>query len=326
MDIKRLLTIILILISIWVFGINPVYADEEATVSATIVGPSPIPTPTSAPVKFIIYGYGPTQSSVYLTGIGASEETKTDSSGYFEFSNLTFPTLLSVNQGYFYPELCLYAIDDEGRLTSTTCIPPMPFNVSTQAVGPFLLSPTLALSKGSLYKGDISYATGRTIPNTVVEIHFTRENKKYILNIIPDVSAYSLPIYQIESDDDGYFEFSLPTNTEDNWKIFSSINFIGSQSPLSNVLSFSINPLLYKIVNYYKQVSFYIKPTLFNIILILEIFTIFFLIYFALYLNKKYERLYGVSGPTKNINELQSDYERIQEEYLELLRRKDFLK
>ena len=54
------------------------------------------------------------------------------------------------------------------------------------------------------------------------------------------VYAFSLPQYEIQSDEQGNFEFNLPASYPQNWKVYAAAEFQGSPSPKSTSLSFKV--------------------------------------------------------------------------------------
>ena len=122
-----------------------------------------------------IYGYGPINSEVVLKGFGISEKTISDKTGLFRFSSV-------YNFTYSYPELCIQAVDSEKRTTQPTCIPPLPNdNLTPLEVGPILLSPTLSLSNNKVVTDSESYLSGKTTPNTKVNIYLAKKRTKKII-------------------------------------------------------------------------------------------------------------------------------------------------
>ena len=309
-------------------------ASPTATATPTA---SPIATPTPTPVvlpgEFIIYGYGPSESTINMTGIGVNESTVSDELGYFEFKNLPFPTIFSIIVNLFYPEVCFEAVDEDTRTTSPLCIPGLPDTITTNAVGPILLSPTLSIDKKSIAINESVIASGKTTPNTKVTIYFSRENKEFIFKVVEDVSAYSLPIYEVESSDNGYFEFSLPSNTPDDWKVFAASEIEGSNSASSNTLSFSVNPSIYKALKVYEDISYYIKPTLFKVVVAMQFILIIILLLTIRYINKKDDRYVSSTVPIektgkktkRSLAQLQSNYQGVHEEYIKFLKQKRHL-
>src|SRR4030043_1004675 len=208
-------------------------------------GATPIPTATPSPAPtgiFKIYGYAPSNSKVYMTGIAVSEETLSLSDGYFEIHRTFFPTFLSFLSGNKYPELCLFSQDQSKRLTSSVCIPSLPLSAQTSAVGPILLSPTFDIERGSFKTNEQSKAIGKTLPNTQVEIYIAREKQgSSFFNIVKSLWAYYIPTYQLTSNEFGNFEFNLP-NDPDIWRVFAIARVQNNFSAKSNTLTFVVFP------------------------------------------------------------------------------------
>ncbi|OGM12055.1 hypothetical protein A2W13_00030 [Candidatus Woesebacteria bacterium RBG_16_36_11] len=289
--------------------------EQDADVSATVTGPtatpttspsasgtpSPTPTltpkptykpgatpvPTAAPSPaptgiFKIYGYAPSNSKIYMTGIAVSEETVSLSDGYFEFNRLFFPTFLSFLSGNKYPELCLFSQDQSKRLTSSVCIPSLPLSAQTSAVGPILLSPTFDIERGIFNTNEQTKATGKTLPNTQVEIFIAREKQgSSFFNIVRSVWAYYIPTYQLTSNEDGNFEFNLP-NDPDIWRVFAIAKVQNNFSAKSNTLTFSISPsylrLLMIIIQFLKDLLIFIIPNWIYFVVLIQIVIIALLV------------------------------------------------
>lgn len=195
-----------------------------------------------------IYGFGPANSKTNLKGFGVSEETVSDETGLFIFNRIY--SLTST-----YPELCIQAIDDLGRVTQPTCIPSLPGdNLIPLEVGPILLSPTVSLTKNRVVEGQEAILTGKTTPNTLVNLFVSKRSGLSTLNFVPEVNAYSLPVVNTRSDDEGKFEIGLPTGTEAEYRMFASTKYGENLSAKSNTLTFAvitgIKSLLDKLVSY----------------------------------------------------------------------------
>ena len=346
----KILIYILIVLSVYQWAYVIAYADEEeeVTISSTIQGLTPSPTPTTAPTAtptstptptgsatptskpsekgLIIFGYAPANSYVEMSGIGVSEKTNSNISGYFEFSSLPFPTLLSGIAGFLYPELCFRGIDLKGKTTSVNCIPALPFKAPSTRIGPVLLSPTIGIENNVLYKGDIVKSGGITVPGSSVEIYLARKNLKYLTEIVKDVGAYNLPTYQVTANEEGYYEFNLPNNVADNWKIYSAAIVQGANTPKSNTLSFSVRPGIYKLTKIYQTISYYIVPVLYFIFIALEFGVILILIVSLRKLDEKYKIKKGkTTKHPKTIKKLVGEYAKVQAEYEELLKQKGLI-
>lgn len=169
-----------------------------------------------------IYGYGPINSEVTLRGFGVSEKTISDNTGLFRFGSV-------YNFSYSYPELCIQAVDGENRVTQPTCIPALPNDsIIPLEVGPILLSPTISLTDNKIVEGGESYLSGKTTPNTEVNIYLAGSK------------GYFLPVLGISSDGEGDFDINMPTSDIASYKVFASTKFGGNLSAKSNTLQFSV--------------------------------------------------------------------------------------
>lgn len=307
-------------------------ATATATSTATVTplataSPTITPTPLPQGEKLVIYGYGPSFSDIFMEGIGVSENTKTLEDGYFEFNNLTFPTLLSALSGHLYPEICIWSEDLLARKTPPTCIPPLSMAVLTRKIGPILLSPTLGIEDSIIPQGKQVIAYGTTTPNTEVSIFLAKKDIKSIFTIIPEISAFSLPKYLVTSNQKGYFEFTLPTSDSDNWNVYAASNYQGSNSPKSYTLSFNVNGPIMTIIETYQDILSPKRPSYLLIIIIIEILIIVVL---SIVTSKEKVR-HEKNNKRKHHNisdriyQLQNKYENIQREYEDLLRKKNNL-
>jgi len=202
-----------------------------STTSSTSSTPSPKPTSVveeTPPLKqymikpFSIYGYTGPNTPIYLVGFGVSERTVSDNSGFFRFTKIYSYSL-------FYPELCVYAVDSENRVTQPVCIPGLVEDRTIPSeVGPILLPPSISISKNNIKIGDESIVLGLTVPNSEVDVRLIR------------VGEYPLPLYQIKSRQDGTFEFSLPSSSLATYRISLSTRVGDFASERSNTLNFSV--------------------------------------------------------------------------------------
>lgn len=148
-----------------------------------------------------IYGYGPADSEIILSGFGVSEKVVSDKIGFFRFNKV-------YSYSFFYPELCIQAKDSNGLITQATCIPALPINnFIPNEIGPVLLSPTISLSNNNVVVNNEVIVSGNTVPNTNVSVYMAKN--------------YSLPIYQTTSDYNGRYEFSFIPSMSDSYKMFS---------------------------------------------------------------------------------------------------------
>lgn len=226
-------------------GTTPVGTATATPTTAGVATPTPIYSfPTAQPTQpdkkyrsnaLTIYGYGPINSEVTLKGFGVSERTISDSDGLFRFSEIYSFTLT-------YPELCMQAVDDKNRTTQPSCIPALPSDsLIPLEVGPVLLSPTVSLSENRVKEGNIATLSGKTTPNTKVNIFVAKKdggtNK---LSLVKEAYAYTLPTIDIKSDEKGEYEISLPTGESADYKVFASTKFGENLSAKSTTLTFSV--------------------------------------------------------------------------------------
>lgn len=290
--------------------------------------PSGTPKPPFAPNELIIYGYGPANSSFYLMGIAVYEVTKSDDKGYFVFNRLMFPTILSYASDLLFPELCIQAVDENNLVTQPSCIPAMPLNMSVQEVGPILVSPTLTIDKNIFYQDEFIQSMGKTIPNSKVFVTIIRQEKSFIPKIISQVSAYSIPHYEVTSDAEGNYSFNLPSNTLDNWKIFASTEYGENTTPASNTLHFRIKPQIYQATETYETIKKYITGDVYIAIAVIEILLIVALciLYYKRFkvgtLTHKYKVKVAKRRKHIKLSELQREYLKLQGEYIHLLKKK----
>ena len=226
----------------------------QVVVAATAT-PSPAsatPSPTSTPVytfptsiaatkkyktnSLSIYGYGPSNSLVTLRGFGVSERTISDDKGYFVFSSI-------YSFSKTYPELCLQSTDNQNRTTQPTCIPALPNDsLVPLEVGPVLLSPTLSLSGNRIIKDKDGYLSGKTTPNTLVNIFLAKAKEGSLgeISFIQEANAYSLPVLNTTSNEKGEFDINMPTSDIATYKVFASTKYFENLSAKSNTLKFSV--------------------------------------------------------------------------------------
>jgi hypothetical protein len=224
---------------------------ETPTTTPTIQPPYTPPT-TAKKVGMKIYGYAPSDVFVSLMGRNVLELTKSNLSGYFEFNNVPIPQATEILK--FYPELCLQAYYKEVS-TQPVCLPKIPTGQEEYSIGPVVLSPILIIEKGSSAVNSQVKAVGKTTPNTEVFVFLAKEEQKTTIfdfiekiKLIQNVSAYYLPRYQTISDDNGNFEFNLPTESSSRWRVFAASNFQGQNSPKSNTLSFLVVPQTFGLI------------------------------------------------------------------------------
>ena len=216
---------------------NP--SEAQITVWATIGEP-----------KLTVFGWTSPQALVELKGQRVSELAVADETGYFYFDRVFLPPPKPN-----YPEICLSVVDRASRISSfPTCLPPLPPKLGEIRVGPVLLPPTLSLEQGEFLAGQQVKATGATFPKSKVKIFLANNNPtieqlsnkancfivKLLNGLNTPVYAHFLPQYEIQSDQQGNFEFNLPASYPQNWKVYATAEFQGSPSPKSVSLSFRV--------------------------------------------------------------------------------------
>ena len=260
---------------------NPV--SYEINISATLGEP-----------KLTLFGYSSPHSLVQLQGERVAEEVIADNNGYFLFDRIFLPYPQPE-----YPELCLGAIDTQSRLSFPICLPPLPIGPFNFNIGPFLLPPTFSLEKGFFLPQEQVKAEGLTIPNTEVNIFLANDVSSKKQNLLSryfrlEALAYSLPQYQVKADEEGKFEFSLPTVKPNNWRLFTAAKFQGSPTPKSNTLNFKIlnwwQWLLLALTNLWGAFLRLIKPFWWSLLILMELSLAIYLWLAHRHLKKKTSR------------------------------------
>jgi hypothetical protein len=240
-----------------------------------------------------LWGYGPANSTIELSGDRVSDFTYSTGSGYFEFKKTFLPT----DTGLYYPELCLTAIDQIGRATPPTCIPALPTNEYSYDIGPVILPPTISLSAGVVAASTQTEASGTTIPNSDVNIILAEGDTSNIakLSIVRTAYAFFVPNLTVKSDSHGNFSFNMPGTFPDNWRVFAITDYSqGATSPKSNTLKFEVvSVVTIALKNIWKWIlSLLTLPVfiIFEILVILLIIT-------ATFLHKKGKRKVYLNVP-----------------------------
>lgn len=192
-------------------------------------------TATIGKPSLSIYGYGPGEVEVSLTGIGVSAKVTSEKNGYYRFDRVYTNTV-------FYPELCVQAKDDENRVTQPSCIPALPVDTTVPLeVGPILLSPTISLDKNNVVVGDTGSVTGLSIPNSEVNVYIAKDQSRSSgFSLVDTVNAYYIPTYQVQAKDDGSYEFSLPSSDATTYKLFASGRIGEDLTAKSTTLTYSV--------------------------------------------------------------------------------------
>lgn len=253
---------------------SPAQATTLESVSYTITVTATIGEP-----KLTLFGYTSPNALVELKGIRVSEDVIADQKGYFFFDRVFLPRPTPK-----YPELCLNSIDTQSRISFPTCLPSLPTGPFDISIGPVLLPPTISLEKGNFLPFQQVTAQGATIPNTEVAIYLYNADPSAGFKafwLISPVLAYSLPAYKIQADENGNFEFNLPANRPNLWRVFASSFYLGSPSPKSNTLTFRVLSwwewLLAKLKEILALLLSLLSPYLWHLIILSEIIILFWL-------------------------------------------------
>jgi len=243
-----------------------------------ITNPLPYEITISASIgesRLTLFGYTSPNALVQLDGQRVSEEVIAGQNGYFFFDRIFLP-----RPNPQYPELCLTSIDTQSRISFPNCLPPLPTEPFNINIGPVLLPPTFTLAKGSFLPKEQIVAEGLTIPNLEVIIYLANDaaKKSFISRLIPEAFAYTLPQYQTQADQNGRFEFNLPTIKKANWKIFAGAIWQNSPTPKSNTLNFKIQSWLEwfwsKVISLLRAVLGVLKPFFWLMAVLIELIVI----------------------------------------------------
>lgn len=209
---------------------NKVRADVTY-LEKTIVSPSVIISATIGIPKMTLWGYGPANSVVEVTGTGVDQKTTSQSDGYYSFD------LIYLHDSMSFPELCITAVDLDGRVTPPTCIPPIEEGNYFYNVGPVILPPTISLGAPETNPGSQVSAQGTAIPNTEIVVKLAQgETGTTSFKLVSEVLAFYIPSYTVTSDSKGNYSFNMPIKPGRTWRVFAFNNYEGNPSPKSNTL------------------------------------------------------------------------------------------
>jgi hypothetical protein len=178
---------------------------------------------------FIVYGYTHPHARVTLEGQGIFDQTFADEQGYFELSNR-----FSASQNR---EACVTAFDDVGGSSQPLCLAPFP-NKKRVVIGPLILPPILSLNMHTFAVNDYGIISGKTVPQTDVSFNFFASESNSNAT-----SGYIIPKISAQSDENGSFSISLPTDNDQNLRFFATTEMGELSSIKSTTLSVDILPL-----------------------------------------------------------------------------------
>jgi len=195
-------------------------------------------------------------AEVSLSFQGITRKTLADETGFFIFTSVPFPDIPE--------ELCLISQDVNQLPSFPLCLAPPSQNKNTE-IKDILLSPSISLEESKISAGKTTKASGMTFPRSPVQVYlFTEKHLSFWVRItknfqfIRSAFAANFPVYETESNENGYFEFSLPSSEPSTNHLFVSAIFNlpmgvnpaesaqnpresqSYSSPKSNTLSFQI--------------------------------------------------------------------------------------
>lgn len=201
-----------------------------------------------------IFGYTCKKCKVEISNPYLYASTYSDNKGYFIFNKLIIPKK--------FADICLASTDKHGIQSPPTCIASPPDTKYHTNIGPILLAPTISLNKSKITPYHTVISQGQGIPNSTIKIHLFK-NKDNAALIPKESNAYSLPVLSIQTDNEGDFNFNIPTVYQSNFRLFASSVYLDSSSPKSNTL-------IYYLPSYKDYFLFLILP--FMVIILTIIF------------------------------------------------------
>ncbi len=252
--------------------ISDTFSKSQGHLPSFTVGSSIGQSATVGKPVFILFGFGPSETKIAVSGIGVADVTTSGSDGYFEFTNLYLPTprYSILEDAYVFPEVCVQAIAGASS-SQPTCIPSLAVADLSTSIGPVLVSPILTLENQTALLGEQVLAQGKTTPNTQVIIHLAKKNYFESFSLVKKASASWLPEYEVISDANGYFEFTLPTTDNGIWNLFATANINGYNSPKGTTLQFRVLSAFW--INFLNIIAFMktLKAYLYPLFILLEI-------------------------------------------------------
>ena len=257
-------------------------------------------------------GWSSPFSEITLSSRYTFRKTSADETGFFVFYSIP----IDETRG-----LCLIAQDVNMFPSFPLCLAPLVENQDI-IIENVLLSPTISLESNQIPSGKTAKASGMTFPGSQVDVYFFIDNNFTIwtritdfflrINLFKTAEAMGLPQYKINSNKNGYFEFSLPSSSPSESRVFVASHFQADiksapttdlwksagnlresesySSPKSNTLSFqTLNPWIYLklIFGFFCQwvLSFKIGCCWLFILIMIE--TLILILLFGLFLHKK---------------------------------------
>lgn len=166
--------------------------------------------------------------------------TTADNQGQFTF-RVALPRTIA--------PFCLIATDVSGTSSHPLCIAPPPpdFNILIKEV---VMPPTLKIDRGKLARGETVAAEGYTTPDSPVTPYLFEEKARgrFQLPLIIQLSnqlvspiyASEVPKFPVKSNQNGFFQFNLPSEAIGKNRLFVGSIFLNSPSPKSTTLVFNV--------------------------------------------------------------------------------------
>jgi hypothetical protein len=169
------------------------------------------------------------------------KETIANEQGEFVF-NVVLPRSLA--------HFCLITTDIASISSPPLCLP-APASTETVLIKEVVMPPTLKVEKGRLAQGETVAAEGYTTPNSEVSPYLFEEQARPrfrlpwspITNhqsLITTAYAAEVPKFPVKSDQNGFFQFNLPSEAIGKNRIFVGSTFLNGPSPKSTTLVFNV--------------------------------------------------------------------------------------
>ena len=184
-----------------------------------------------AETSITVFGYTCKKCKVEMSNPYIYASTYSDNKGYFIFDKTIIPKK--------FHDICIVSTDKHGVQSPPTCIASPPETKYHTDIGPILLAPTISLNKSKITPYHTIASQGQGIPNSTIKIHLFKNKDK--ANLIPkEVEAYSLPILTIQTNNEGDFNFNIPSVYQTNFRLFANSEYLDSSSPKSNTLIYHL--------------------------------------------------------------------------------------
>lgn len=215
--------------------------------------------------RYTITGYTSPFALVKLEGQGIYNETQADKNGKFTFQSGFSPLTPR--------EVCITAVDTDGRITQPLCLPAFPIKKNI-AIGPLILPPTLSINQPEFLIHDDGIMNGLSAPGSLVDINIAHNTYDKNLTI------------RTQADLDGEYSVTLPTSHKDTVRIYSRTNLDKLESIASNLLSFEVLPWWMLILKWLFEALTGLKDKIATIVIIIEIVALGYLFWYFILARK----------------------------------------